>query len=442
MTMRLAKIVSRFHRPGWSVVDQSFVSAVNFLSILLLARAMQPVEFGVLMIAYTGLMALYGLQQAFIVQPLNYIGAPLPQPEFVRFNAMVALMQFVFSSGLSLLLAISGALVFAIGLPDSGTVVIALAVIALPWLTQQFIRHAFYTRGRVKSAALNNAVCYGMQLGGIVWITLFAADPTPVAALSIYGASSLVAALFGAFQMRHWLDFSGDGKLLSRFAPTIRRVWSFGKWLVAQNMVSWFGRIGDTWVIGGVLGAEAVGIYRAVVHLAGLLHPLRNAALAYLPASASRTLHAGGRRALRRWSRRVFLALLLLVLPVALMLILFPASILKLAYGDKLSGYGAVLVIAVLAIVVDFVRMPLGTAILAMGYSRTMFKIHLIPVVLLPTLGVLLVWNFGVFGVPWFHLVSACAMLAAVLWVYRRHINSKPVMPATDESSVELQPSK
>ncbi|MGH8772412.1 MAG: lipopolysaccharide biosynthesis protein, partial [Burkholderiales bacterium] len=347
--MRLPNALSRLHGPGWSIVDQSFVSAVNFLSIFLLARAMAPAEFGVFMVAYTGLLVLIGLQNAFVIQPHNYIGAPLEPREFNRFTGMLALMQLISSVGVCLLLAVAGLIVIASGFERYGLVVIALAAVAFPWLIQGFIRRAFYTKGRAKSAALNGLISYGLQLAGVVWIT-HSAGPSPISALFIYGGAALVAALVGIHQMRDWFDFSGPSRLASRLQQTSSKVWNFGKWLVAQNMMGWFGMSGDTWVIAGILGTEAVGIFRAVVHLSGVLNPLRQAANAYLPARASLALHSGGRERLDKWVKRTTVSLQAAVLPIALAMILFPNPILHLAYGDKFSGYETLLALDVVGL--------------------------------------------------------------------------------------------
>lgn len=77
MRSALNRMVARYGGAGWSVVDQSFVSASNFLAIYLLAQAMAPAEFGVFMLAYTGLLFMTSLQNAFITEPHNYLAASL-----------------------------------------------------------------------------------------------------------------------------------------------------------------------------------------------------------------------------------------------------------------------------------------------------------------------------------------------------------------------------
>ncbi|MGH8728655.1 MAG: lipopolysaccharide biosynthesis protein [Burkholderiales bacterium] len=438
--MRLTRLLSRLRGPGWSIVDQSFVSAANFLTIFLLARAMAPEEFGVFMLAYTGLLVLFSLQNAFLIQPHYYIGAPLEGKEFTRFSGLVTLMQFISSAAACLLLAAAGLLVFASGFTSYGLVVCTVAAIAVPWLMHTFIRRAFYTKGRAKSAAVNGVVSYGLQLAAVIWLIQVFPDPSAVSVLWTYGGAALVAALFGIFQMRDWLDLSGAGSLLARLAQTSRKVWDFGKWLVAQSMVGWFGMGGDTWVLAGMLGPEAVGIYRAVSHLLGVFHPLTQAAGAYLPARASLVLHRGGCQALAKWVSRTTVSLQIVILPIALAMILFPGSILHLAYGDKFAGYETLLVLCVVGTLLGPLRTPLGMAILAMMASRAMFNIHLIPVLLLPTLMVPLVWFFGIYGAPWFHIVAAVLTFIPTLWVYRRHIREE--RPAVAVEQAEWQPSK
>jgi hypothetical protein len=67
--------------------------------------------------------------------------------------------------------------------------------------------------------------------------------------------------------------------------------------------------------------------------------------------------------------------------------------------------------------------------------SRAMFKVHLIPVLMLPTIGVFMIWMFGIFGVPWFHIIAACSTLAATFWIYRRHMRHARAPTAMGESA-------
>jgi hypothetical protein len=153
---------------------------------------------------------------------------------------MLALMQLIASGVACLVLAVIGAIVAANGFVYYGAIIAALGAAAFPWLLQEFIRRAFYTRSHARKAAFNDFVSYGLQLGGVVWLTS-RGEPSPVAVLLVYGASSLVAVFLGITQLRGWLDFSGEHSLFTRFGRTVARVWNFGKWLVAQSMVNWFG---------------------------------------------------------------------------------------------------------------------------------------------------------------------------------------------------------
>lgn len=178
---------------------------------------------------------------------------------------MLTLIQ-VFSSGfLCLLVALAGAVIWTLYSVQAGVVMTALPLAACPWLAQEFVRRAFYTQSRSKSAAFNDLLCYGLQLAGIVWITLVARDATPVSALLIYGASSLAAVFLGGWQLRQVIDFEGVGPLRERFLGILRRVWEFGKWVLGQSLVTWFGANGHGWVVFAMLGAEAVGLYRGVL---------------------------------------------------------------------------------------------------------------------------------------------------------------------------------
>src|SRR5438128_11887865 len=128
-------------------------------------------------------------------------------------------------------------------------------------MAQEFVRRVLYTRAQTRAAAVNDALSYGLQLGGALVLALYWPDrATPQAALLVLGGSSVAGVLLGVWQLRDHVRLGGaDG--LAPIARTWRETWRFGKWLMAQNTVVWFGAQGDAWLVGLMLGTEQVGIY-------------------------------------------------------------------------------------------------------------------------------------------------------------------------------------
>jgi O-antigen/teichoic acid export membrane protein len=409
---------------GWALFDQCVVSGANFLTIYLFARYLDAVHFGAFMLAHTGLLLLTNLQQALLVHPHNVLAAPLARPDYQRFTGALVLAQLSFCAGVCAVLGASGWLVARAYSPKAGGVLLALAIAAVPWMGQEFTRRVLYTRGESRAATINDAVTYGLQLMGAVALVGAWRDlASPQAALYVLGGSSLVGVLIGLWQLRDHVRIDGRGMPAS-CTRTLAEVWNFGRWLIAQNAVAWFGAQGHSWVVAFLLGAEQVGIYRAATHLINLMNPVFQACCTYLPARGSLAYHAGGAAGLSQWVRRSLWMMAVALLPFGVVLAGFPGQVLDLAYGEKFTGTNLALILALGTVsqFIGFWKYPFDLGLLALRSTKSIFYAYLIPVVLLLTSGAALIHFLGILGVPLSGIVIHSAVLIATWLAYRKRV--------------------
>ena len=72
------RIAARAGNGLWGLCDHGLVSGVNFLTIVLVARAVTPAEFGAFVLAFTVILTTLTLQAALITRPHNVLGAVRP----------------------------------------------------------------------------------------------------------------------------------------------------------------------------------------------------------------------------------------------------------------------------------------------------------------------------------------------------------------------------
>jgi O-antigen/teichoic acid export membrane protein len=421
----------RFAPAFWALADQCVVSASNFLTVFVLARHMATSAFGEFTIAQTGLLLVTGLQGALIVQPHNVLGARLADGAYRRFTAALLLAQL--AGGLlvcSALAAVAFLLLHTVW-PHGGSVLLVFALAALPWMAQELVRRVLYTRGESRAAFVNDLVTYGLQLAGAVVLVLaLGEDARPETALAVLGGSSLLGALLGTWQIRDHFTLRGLDSAALR--ATLGEVWHFGKWLGAQNGLAWVGAQGHSWLVALMLGAEQVGMLRAVTHLANLLNPIRQAAFTYLPSRGSMAFHEGGRAGLQRWVQRMVLVLALALLPVCALLIAFPGQLLALAYGDRYASPALALLLAISAggQFFTFVKYPFDIGILALGAPRLIFYLYAFPVFFMFTGGVAFIWWLGILGAPVTGTIINVVLLVTTVGAYLRLMRGTPDWPA------------
>jgi len=295
---------------------------------------------------------------------------------------------------MSVLVGLAGR-VLVPGFPDTLLVVTSFSIV--PWMIHEFIRRAMYTRSDSKSAFQNGVVAYGLQLVSVV-VLLSADQMTSELAIAALGMSSLVAVAFGFYQFRGSIQTWPSKQTVVK---TWIDSWNMGRWLVASDIARWFGTNGHGWLVAGVLGAEALGMYRAVLLVLNLLNPIRQTVMNYFPPRASRSYKAEGRVGLNRWVKRTFAVCTLPSLVIITPMVIFPESVLRLAYAGKFTSADAqwVLVWAAIAQWIGTTRMPLDMAMLAMGRPRGLFLTNVVAMVFLLTVGLLFVYTMGIKGV-------------------------------------------
>lgn len=413
--------VRRLSRRGvsWALADQALVSAFNFLTIYLYARSLSAASFGVLLLAYSGLRLLTALQGAVVVGPHNVLGAALEGLEYRRFTTALVVLQVVVATGVTAILAIAGVIVTYAVSPQYGEIVLVIAIIVWPFVSRDFVRRAFFTRGNSRAATFNDVISYGLQLVGALAITYWDWGRSgPEAAFFVFGVSSLASIIAAVPHLRHEVAF--DSETLHGMTESWAKAWHFGKWVVAKNVLEWFGSRGHSWVVAIMLGTGAVGTYRAATHLANVMNPLRLAATNYLPARGSYAFQMRGHAGLTRWVARVAVALAVALVPFGILLIGFPHDILHLAYGTRYSSHelAEILALSTVGQIIGFVRYPCDVGILAMRSTRSLFYVAIIPVILLATCGVALIHVFGILGVPLSLIVMNASLLATTWWIY------------------------
>lgn len=412
---RAGRLLLRYRRAGWSVIDQAFVSAANFLSILILARAMPPAAFGAFMLAHTGLLLATSLQTSLVTQAHNMLGAGREGAAYVRFTTGLALVQLAGSAALGATLALIGALIWRWHSVAAGALVMVLAAALIPWMAQEFFRRVLFTRSEARAAAVNDLVSYGLQLAGVAALAYAsgAGGPSPEQALLVFGGSSLAAAGLGLWQVRAHLARPASGRWFASLTRTGAEAWEFGKWLLAQQAMNWFGGSGHGWLLAAIVGTEKFGMYRAAYQIVNVLNPLRQAGMNYLPARAGRAFALEGVAGLDRWVRRTTPALAVPFGLGAVAIALFAGPLLSAAYGDKFAGAGLewVVVLGATAYLIGFSRTAKEYGVLTLGGAKALFLRTIVSTTLVLAAGVPLMFLYGIRGA-----VISEAAIALVVW--------------------------
>jgi O-antigen/teichoic acid export membrane protein len=398
-------------------VDQAVVSAANFIVILLIAQSSTNVEFGEFMLAYSVLMLTTAIANALFITPHNIIGSVMDPVDYARFTSeLIVLISAV------LCVACGACLVTAMILTHAGEVSIGaklyqLAFVLVPWIIQEFIRRSFYVRSQIARALINDTVCCGSQVLLILYMRQISGlQLTSEHGFLAFGLSSAIGVLVGGYQLKALFRLPNLVEVWAAFVRTAKS----GKWFLANALVYWFYGSGQDWLIFSMTSTADYGTYRAVVHLANAMNPLRQAANAYLLPRGSAVYNAEGSGGLVRWVKRYMIAIVAGFVPVCIGAIFVAQPVLDFLYPSVDTRYGAtLLLLAVLAHGMNFARLP-GDIAFSIMCPQRYFWIVVVMTASLLLLSFVLLRAFGIPGAPLAVIISSFLVVGYMLFHLRR----------------------
>jgi O-antigen/teichoic acid export membrane protein len=367
-TMRARLLAMR--DPALSFTDQALSSACNFLTTILLARALGLEAFGIYTMVWLALYLAMSLQLGLIVSPMMSIGTKEQGAEAEAYYTIVFLHQagyVVVASG-----AIFAALTFVAG-SDSTLADAALpgAMAAASYLTQDFLRRYLFARRRPAGILLIDAINQALKLGALA--ALWQAGMIGVAtALWAVAAAAAVSTLCG-------LGMSGP--LLWRrqvLASVTRRQWRSARWLVLTGSVQWVLSYSGLLVTAGLFGPKVLGALRAAQSLLAVLNVVREALENIVPPLAGKAFAEGGMPGLHRTLRRVMLFAGLVGGVTVLGLGLFGPWLLHRLYGGEILEFDWVIIWYAFAFPMALTSLVLGCAFRALERTRPVFVASLV----------------------------------------------------------------
>ncbi len=240
---------------GWGFLDQAFSSITNFGLALLAGRLLGPSGLGKVFLAFSVYLIVLVLQRALITDTLVAITSALDAESRARTARLGLTMSLL--AGL-----VATTVVFSLGLLVSGSGRTGLLLVA-PWLVvvlvQDFWRNLLFRESRASAAAANDGV----------WI-LAMAMAVPVAwffktgwsVMIVWGVGGLGGAVVGFLQTRLWPSSIRDA-----WAWWWKEAWPFGRWNAAAGIVVNVGGSVGAFVLAAIVGASALGGFRAVQSL-------------------------------------------------------------------------------------------------------------------------------------------------------------------------------
>jgi O-antigen/teichoic acid export membrane protein len=351
--------------------NQVLSSACNFLTTVLLARALGLEAFGLYTMVWLPLHFAMNLQLGLIVSPMMSIAGTGDGAETDAYYAVVGVHQLIFVAIAAA--AIFGALAIMAGAssPTLHDVALPAAVAGAAYLTQDFLRRCLFARQRPARILLLDIVNFGLRLGAL--LALWHANLISVAnALWVVAAATAASIVCG-------LGMAGPFRWRSEvFAAVTRRQWRSGRWLVLTGSAQWAQGYSGLIVTAGLFGPRILGALRVAQSLLAVMSVAREALENILPPMAGKALAERGLPGLRHVLGRALLFAALIGAAAVSGLALFGQWLLHQLYGAEILEFSWVIIWSSLVFPIALVNVVLGCAFRALEQTRSVFLAALV----------------------------------------------------------------
>lgn len=350
----------------WVILDQAIFSGGSFVTTILLARLLNAESFGlfasIILFAYLGI----SLTGAMVIQPLQVSLAKTIDKE--SYNSFCFWLQ----TGLLALLAASSYLLFQFELTilaTYSTLGIGVLFFLISFISQDYFRKLFLAQSLVRQALWIDAISVSIQIS-ILTYYFFGQRPVLENLLWYLGLSYFPAILISILKIRPihytaaWRDYA-------------RMHYQQGKWLILTAFTQWWSSNLFVVASGLFLGMQALGAFRLVQSLFGVLNILLQTFENYVLPETARLLHESHDlakthlRTLSLQSAAVFGILLLFIFT-------FSEQIIVLAGGAEYAEYAFVVKGMAILYLFIFISYPVRMAIRALVLNKHFFQGYLI----------------------------------------------------------------
>lgn len=379
-------------RGFWAVVDQALFAVSNLIVNVLLARWLNPPEYGAFVTAYVVLILVSVAHVGLLIEPMMVIGPSRFARGFKDYFSFILRFQWMFGAVASVSLLLVGGVAYASGAALLGSAFVGVACAApfifLSWLA----RRACYIERKPAVAALGGAVYLVIAgLGAVLLNSLSLL--TAVAAQLLMGVAAAAAAGIILKKTGHsWLP--APPAIDTR--GLVQEHWHFFRWAGGAGVLSFSQGLVFYLVLPLFGGLEASAALRAMTNF--VMPVLQSdSALAVLIspelARARRRPHDLSR--IVRWSGRLF------ALEGALCWVLvgvFRHDLVRFVYGDQYIAYAdLLLVLGALPIVSSRVNI-LGAVLRVQQRVRQVFWSSAVGAATSLIVGLSTLATFGAYG--------------------------------------------
>ncbi|UTW67938.1 oligosaccharide flippase family protein [bacterium SCSIO 12643] len=348
------------------LTDQIVFSGNSFLLTILMARILTPEKFGVFASIILGLYLCISILNALVVQPYQVSIAKEKNKEAYTsysFFYQILLLAIV------LILLNSLSFLQLEFLADFNELIMPLMLFASGFIMQDYLRKIFLAQSELDATVLIDGLTAFLQIFVLIAGLYFSFSLYHM--LWLLGLAYLPSLLMGIVLLRPSLA------QLNLWKNFMNSQWNQSKWLLLTAMVQWWS--GNLFVVmsGVFISIEALGAFRLVQSLFGVLNILLQTFENYVLPQASSLLHESAFKA-KRYLKSISIRSFALFIMIISVVFVFSEQIIQLAGGAQYVSYAYVIKGMSVLYLIIFIGYPIRLSIRALILNKNFFLGYLI----------------------------------------------------------------
>lgn len=393
----------------WAVLDQGLFAGSNFVMNVLLARWLEPTEYGAFSLAFAIFLFVGCIHTALLTEPMLVFAPSHYKDRPGEYLGTLIYGHFGFAVIGSVGLSLAAAVLYFFGSADLAAVLLALAASSPFILFLWLMRRACYGQFRPRLAAAGGGIYLVLMVAGAYFIYRFELL-SPATALSVMALSSLLVAF--------WLARRLGMKLPAIFGElskeSLSRHWGYGRWSIANRMLNWVPVNIYYLIIPAIVGLAAGASFKALMNLTmPMLQTVSALTVILLPM----LVRAREKSKFSESIRTALLPLLGISILYWLFLGVFHEQIVRLAYDGRYLEYASYLWILGLLPVTSVLMEVFSQGMRALEMPDKLFGAYAVYAVLGTAIGVgfIYIWGFegSVTGAMLSRVLGVCIIVIA-----------------------------
>lgn len=371
-----------------SIVDQGVVSVSNFLTGIIVAKALSPDQYGFFSLLFTGIFLISGLQNSLITGPLKILGMRSEGIHAFGLYKSHLIIQIIF--GLSLILILN----FLFPFFNSGITIhnlISFSVALFFFQLNELGRAIFFVKLDIIALFITDCMNHLFRLLLLI-VFFFYFRLTPGTALFILATASFIGSISYIFNKD---IYKSKAESLS---PIILGNWNYGKWLLLETVSFSISSQIYLYLVAYWIDRQSAGAFNAVQNMLNTVNVLLIGIMSYTLPLARMRLLEGSYAIWRKLLVKVGVFLSLVTCATVFIISIFSKYLLALLYKPFYSNFSYLTYILSLFYILMAVNTVFSTAFQTANLPKVGFIAKFSSAVITLTLSYPLIMYFGIAG--------------------------------------------